>query len=535
MADSTINGLTALVGSDVDQTADQFAVWDNSAATTKKITRTNVMNGPLVGDVGSAVRAAADSYGGVAFDGATSGTRITSSLTGQNIGTGDFSIWVRIKVPTANPSNSFFIAAVNNSATSGFGSNNGVMLSIESNGAFGVFLYVGSTFTNAFTVNGLVSSYGGQVVDVVLTRGTVSGTSTLTAFVNGLSVGSTSAAVAAQSVTSTHFHAGISAGKQPEHSCYRAVLFNRALSASDAAELSVSGVNPADQWGTQVNVVGPGVLNGDLTAFTAGQPDNWAATNYTFTALNPGVRITAGAGYTNNYSAAVRNSASVVAGKRYRMSITARQQTAPCGMSMSLSGSSSASDTVNFELTGSFQTYTYEVVATANMVANKPNVRLTAATASVSQADIYALTFTRIGAIVDLDLGCGIGYQAHDRSTNLLHGTLFGGISWTSPKKSGTVYGTTDTNGNQLLLGTTSIPANAVITSMVVNSFGTTPDITIGNVSGGTQLFQLGSLSGSAREILAPLNLPISTTGNVWIASNSSDQLNWTINYTTSF
>ena len=45
MADSTINGLTALTGANVDNTADQLAIWDNSDSTTKKITRTELMVG----------------------------------------------------------------------------------------------------------------------------------------------------------------------------------------------------------------------------------------------------------------------------------------------------------------------------------------------------------------------------------------------------------------------------------------------------------------------------------------------------------
>jgi len=39
MPDSTINGLSALTGASVDNTADQIPIWDNSAATTKKISR----------------------------------------------------------------------------------------------------------------------------------------------------------------------------------------------------------------------------------------------------------------------------------------------------------------------------------------------------------------------------------------------------------------------------------------------------------------------------------------------------------------
>jgi len=45
MPDSTINGLAALSGANVDNSADQFPIWDNSASTTKKISRAELMNG----------------------------------------------------------------------------------------------------------------------------------------------------------------------------------------------------------------------------------------------------------------------------------------------------------------------------------------------------------------------------------------------------------------------------------------------------------------------------------------------------------
>jgi len=65
MPDSTINGLTALTGANVDQTADQLPIWQNSASTTRKITRTELFNGPIPGALGSAVRAAASDYAAV--------------------------------------------------------------------------------------------------------------------------------------------------------------------------------------------------------------------------------------------------------------------------------------------------------------------------------------------------------------------------------------------------------------------------------------------------------------------------------------
>lgn len=44
MPDSTINGLTALTGANVDNNADQIPIWDNSAATTKKISRNELFS-----------------------------------------------------------------------------------------------------------------------------------------------------------------------------------------------------------------------------------------------------------------------------------------------------------------------------------------------------------------------------------------------------------------------------------------------------------------------------------------------------------
>lgn len=78
MADSTINGLTALAGADVDNTADQLAIWDNSANTTKKITRTEVLTGIPAGTAAApAITPTGDSNTGVWFSAADQITLVT--------------------------------------------------------------------------------------------------------------------------------------------------------------------------------------------------------------------------------------------------------------------------------------------------------------------------------------------------------------------------------------------------------------------------------------------------------------------------
>lgn len=539
MADSTINGLTALIGSDVDQTADQFAVWDNSAATTKKITRTNVMNGPLVGDVGSAVRAAADSYGGVSFDGATSGTRITSSLTGQQIGTGDFTVWVRFRCPASIPASGNGslpgIWALSDSATATYRAN-AILLYLDSSSQLRLLRYGANQATDnrIATITNFVTTWAGQVVDVVATRaGNV-----VKLYVNGtdtslVEVSAGTAPAWGASVVSDFFNVGMqSAANIFGDRIYRAVLFNRALSASDVAELSVSGVNPADQWGTQTAAYS--------SNFSAGT-NSWTAVNGTAAGnidaiggQDDNLRFTQGTG-AMTYSGVYRGG---FAGKK-RHRITA-SYFIPSGQSQIVAVKSefigpppSASDSQT--VTNAWTTFSHEGIVSAADGFVRIYSTFTGPTGNGT--DVFylrAITVERIGAIVDLDLSSGIGYQAHDRSTNLLHGTLFGGVSWTSPKKSGTVYGTTSTNGNQQLLASASIPADATITSIAVNSNGGTPNVTIGNASGGTQLLASTALTGVSRQILTP-TLPISTTGNLWVNSTSTATLNWTINYTTSF
>jgi len=496
----------------------------------------------LGGENASAVRAAASDYDAVTFDGATALTRITSGC--QSIGTGDFSIWVRARIPTTNPSASFIYAAIGNSSASGFDSTGSFIISQEAGGAIQVSGYVAGVFTIAMAVNGLVANYGGQIVDIVLTRVTSGGTTTATLYINGASVATSTAAVVATSVTSNYFHVGASAGGQCNTRIFRSVVFNRALSAADVVELITIGVNPADQWGTQTQVVGfnPAVLNGGFETNSLNASGTWSVVvpsgtgtgtidtsgSFSLTGTNAG-KLTLDASANNVFFSSNNGSLStLVAGKRYRISIWGRKGaiSGNCGFQFGNGAASAAYGSSGLTLTTAYSQSLVEIVAVTDgsfVIARQ------AGSAALSEIYIDDVEITRIGAIVDLDFTVGTGYQATDRSTNSLHGTLFNGVSFTDTKKVAVVYATTNTNGNQQMLGTLAIPTNAIIEDIIVNSTGSAT-VSVGNASAGTQIVN-GASVVSGRQKLT-LATPFSTTGNLWVNSNTTDTLQFTILYT---
>lgn len=455
MADSTINGLTATTGSAISQTADYLPIWDNAGATTKKINRTQFFNGPLTGDVGAAIRSASTDYSGVVFDPYTSSTRIEANMGAQTIGTTAFTMWVRFKCPTSIPA-------------SGGGTNPG-LISFSANGVSTYHNYGFQIFLTAINelrvyrygadrtvdwrqanVSNFVNTYGGQTVDVVVTR---SG-STLKVYINGVDTsyvdtsGGTTPPSWADTVTSSYVMVGAQdSTKILASSIYKASVFNRALSASEVLDLCENGIDFADQWGNQ-----------------SGQTSGTLSTS-----------------------------------KNYRIT------TFVAGDSFTNAGASSNASGVEFK-----------------------------AVATTPTTWTNGSTLNRVGAIMDLDFTAGYGYQAMGRSTNAINATLINGVSWTQPQPRGVLFATTSTNGNQQLLGNLAIPSDATITAIYVNSNLATPTVTMGNASAGTQIFGSTALTGVSRQQITP-SLPISTTGNLWVNSNSTATLNWTIEYIRSF
>ena len=491
----------------------------------------------------SAIRAAASDYAAVSFDGATSGTRITSTLTGQNIGTGDFSLWSRFRVPAlaafaSNPA----VISLGPSATDGSGVStfrvvllSGGSLSIRSNDGSGVS-------TNS-DFSGFSAAYSGQVVDIVVTR---TG-STVKLYINGTDTAITGTLNGSNSITSTYCHVGIGAAGAAIFTgrIYRSVVFNRALSASDVTELITTGVNPADQWGTQTQIVGynPAVLNGGFETNSLNASGTWATAasgtstatidtsgSFSRTGSNAG-KLTLDA--SASYAALLSNNGALnilALNKRYRISFWARKgaTSGVCGVQLGNSSSGAIYGNSGLVFTTSYSNTVIEIISSVD---GAFTLSRQSGSAALSEIYIDDVEVTRIGAIVDLDFTVGAGYQATDRSTNALHGTLFNGVEFTVPRRVAVLYATTSTAAPQQILGATlSIPTNAIIEDIIVNSSGTaTVTIRDATPSGSIIVNAASVVSGRQKLTIAQ---PFSSTGNLWVSSSTTAVLQFTILYT---
>ena len=407
-------------------------------------TDTSTINAQLTayqGQLPSAVRAAASDYAAVSFDGATASTRIASAC--QAIGTGDFSLWARFRVPTSFGTGMGVLWLTDSSTTTIRPNSIGIFLASTD---LRVLRYGATTptdFRSAVVAN-FLTNFVGQVVDVVVTRAG----NTLKIFINGTdtayteNTGGTPPAWG-QTVVSDFTITGAFSTNPFTGSIYRSVVFNRALSATDVTELITTGVNPADQWGSQTG----------------------------------------------------QTSGTLVASKRYRIT------TYVSADSFTNVGAASNATGVEFVSTGTTPT-TWTNASTLN----------------------------RIGGLVDLDFTVGTGYQATDRSTNALHGTLFNGVEFTFPKQMAVLYATTSTATNQQMLGATlAIPTNAIIEDIIVNSTGT-PTVTVRDAVPGNIIVNAASVVVGRQKLT--LATPFSTTGNLWVNSNTTATLQFTIIYT---
>jgi hypothetical protein len=499
----------------------------------------------LGGENASAIRAAASDYAAVNFDGATSATRIASAC--QAIGTGDFSLWSRFRVPTANPSGNagiFFLSDIDSSANRtnaffGYFTSGGV-LQVQRYGATTSDLRIAA-------ISGFRSTYSGQVVDIVVTRTGA----TLKIYINGTdtayteSTGGTAPAWS-DTIVSSFFAVGCISGAANtifSGRIYRSVVFNRALSAGDVTELITTGVNPADQWGTQTQAVGynPAVLNGGFETNSLNASGTWATAvsgtstatidtsgSFSRTGTNAGKLTLDGSASYTSFLASNGSTTLLALAKRYRISIWARKGAASGACGIQFGPSAAGSIYGNSGLTLA-TTYSNTLVEVVTSVDGGLTIGRYSGSAALSEIYVDDVEVTRIGAIVDLDFTVGTGYQATDRSTNALHGTLFNGVEFTQPKQVAVLYATTNTNGNQQMLGTLAIPTNAIIEDIIVNSTGSAT-VSIGNVSAGTQIVN-GASVVSGRQKLT-LATPFSTTGNLWVNSNSTATLQFTILYT---
>jgi len=410
-------------------------------------TDTSTINAQLTarqGEFPSAVRAAASDYAAVTFDGATSGTRITSTLTGQNIGTGDMSMWNRFRVFTTTGTTRYIASLSSSSTTSDQA--RACLLYINSIGGLVFYLY-GATVSDFRygTIAGFQTAYSGQVVDVVVTRTGA----TLKIYINGIdtayseTTGGTPPAWS-ETITSTNLFIGQSTGTSNIFTgrIYRSVVFNRALSAGDVTELITVGVNPADQWGMQTAAY--------TSDFSAGA-DGWAAIRGTsdgnidgISGVDNTLRFTVDGTASNTHYALRTSFPGLLASKRYRIGfnyfITAANATMNGLRLQQLTTSQNLTPIQS--VTGAWTSITpVEFVSTETRldVVAYAGANSTFTGNGTDTFYLHSIVLTRIGAIVDLDLGVGIGLFFPDRSDNRLGGDGFGGISHVMPREYGSI------------------------------------------------------------------------------------------------
>jgi hypothetical protein len=379
-------------------------------------------------------------HGGVGFrDRSNQTNHIAAALTGQTIGSGDVSAWIRFRVPTS-VSETVHVASL-------FADVNNFISLARITTASGGTLTISAVKAGSGTVNtalaNFVTNFGGKVVDLVFTRiGT-----TITANLDGAEIlsGTNASAdvnIGAPTLILNGF-TGSPTSARPYTDIYRAVVFNRALSAADVQSLIVNGVAPEDQWGTQTQLINASTLNGSFeTAGSTNVFSSWSQTvNGSSTINRDTVVFNAGAASCRfdidsaNSSVNVFRNNELTAGKRYRISFDFRHnRTGTYRPQFNLGLSSDITSFGTPVSQNTWQRYTYEGVAETGIVRFTRPFSL-GADSSQASAWYDDVIVERIGAVIDLELDRGFGITFPDRSSNNLTGQGSGDIVHLVPRK----------------------------------------------------------------------------------------------------
>jgi hypothetical protein len=148
--------------------------------------------------------------------------------------------------------------------------------------------------------------------------------------------------------------------------------------------------------------------------------------------------------------------------------------------------------------------------------------------------DPTTYSFEVFGSTLDL-IPIGVGRVLIDRSASRNHAIVSGTVhpTYLQPAESGRIIATTNTNGNQQLLGASLTAFDAAnkyrITSWTVTSTGT-PEIDLGNVSTGTQYVD-GLVLVANKPTAITLATSIAETANLWCHSTTTDPITHVITY----
>jgi hypothetical protein len=144
-------------------------------------------------------------------------------------------------------------------------------------------------------------------------------------------------------------------------------------------------------------------------------------------------------------------------------------------------------------------------------------------------------SFIALGVTSEMDLHWNsVGLQIQDVSGAGRHYIIpITGVSPSLPPVATTAYirAKTSTNGNQQLCGAAIIYTGANIVRVRARARTGTPNVTLGNVSGGSQIVASVALSTTWKQLAIAPGGEITNTTNIWAASNSTDVIEWDIAY----
>jgi hypothetical protein len=493
--------------------------------------------------------------GGVAFDG-TNGQRVTSLLTGQNVGTDPLALSLVVDVPAVNPATSLGIAFLcANGPADNVGQANTFEVSITTGGSLRLFSRSdpgGTGKAEANVANNLVANWGGRRVHVVVVRNAVGSPSvyidaalqTLTA--EGLAGGRTWQTTVTSNYLQLGWHtsSALFVGR-----IYSATLYNLALTAADVLEIyELGGAVPERfKFGSQAARYS--------SDFSAGV-NSWGADNFTPAGNIDANADGAGVPPSNDWLRGVTD------GTERAYMYTAPMTNYIAGFPIKLPGSRFRVLADVFCETASGATHAaVENFGNGSAVAYAPitpgsvsavNVELTAGSAGLprftvslntggsgstlypSGTRLYVKNFraVELGAVVHLPLNDGAGLQLRDDSTNALHALMTTtGVSHVLPKPGGAfpVRTTTNTNGNQQLCGGSCVPLNCQVLRIRARTRSGSATVSLGNVSGGAQLVSSAALTTAWAQLPIVGTNHITTTQNLWAASNSTNVVEWDI------
>jgi hypothetical protein len=259
---------------------------------------------------------------------------------------------------------------------------------------------------------------------------------------------------------------------------------------------------------------------------TALNTTTWIALNST-QSLNTATAQT----FTANPSAgAVATTIAVIGGrpKRYRFSVTHAGIASGYSLKALESTPSYGSNEQTFSLPTSAGSYSFECQTNNNSTAIE--FRITHAGSGISTA-FTGLSIIPLGTLFEQDSGQrNAGYMVRDTSGNNADLILpASGVSVIDPAMRGMIRFTTNISGNQQIGGSqVIIPTNARISSWVINANGT-PNVTLGNVSGGAQYRASSAVVAGNNQIT--LLTPFTPTGNLWCNSSTTATLKHTIQW----